>query len=105
MSLLTSGARSTGRRLWCDGQRPSRKPVELVQQGVFGGRLRQESVQQGALYWRRGRWFAAADTCDLVYQSQESRSTLVVLVGFLIALHLAGVGVAALGAEGAPVRP
>jgi hypothetical protein len=50
------------------------------------------------VYWRRGRWlvvaivlgllFAAADTRELVHQIQESRTTVAVIAGVLIALHL-----------------
>ena len=51
------------------------------------------------VYRRRGRWlvaaavfgivFAAADTRELVHQLQESRTTVAVIAGILIALHLA----------------
>lgn len=58
------------------------------------------------VYWRRGRWvvaavafglvFAAADTRELVHQVQESRTTVAVIAGALIALHvLAAVAAAA----------
>ncbi len=50
------------------------------------------------VYWRRGRWlvaaigfglvFAAADTRELVHQIQESRTTVALIAGVLIALHV-----------------
>jgi hypothetical protein len=51
-----------------------------------------------AVYWRRGRWlaaavgfgvlFAAGDIRELVHQIQESRATVATIAGILIALHL-----------------
>jgi hypothetical protein len=50
------------------------------------------------VYWRRGRWFAAAvafallfaagDIRELVHQIQESRTAVATIAGILIALHL-----------------
>lgn len=66
-------------------------------------------VVAGGVYRRRGRWFvaaavfgvvfAAADTRELVHQIQESRTTVAVIAGILIGLHLA-----ASAASGAALR-
>jgi hypothetical protein len=57
------------------------------------------------VYWRRGRWlaaavsfallFAAGDIRELVHQIQESRTTVATIAGILIALHLMIAAVAA----------
>lgn len=68
------------------------------------------------VYWRRGRWlvagvafgllFAAADTRELVRQVQESRTTVAVIAGVLIALHvLAAVAAGAALRGRAAARP
>lgn len=64
-----------------------------------GSRCRSASAVQSGVYRRRGRWlaaaavfgiaFAAGDTRELVHQIQESRTTVAVIAGILIALHLA----------------
>jgi hypothetical protein len=55
-------------------------------------------IVAAGVYWRRGRWllaagafgilFAAADTRELIHQINESRTTVAVIAGVLIALHL-----------------
>ncbi len=68
------------------------------------------------VYWRRGRWlaaavafailFAAGDIRELVHQIQESRTTVAIIAGILIVLHLliAAAAASAIRQRGAEAR-
>lgn len=83
---------------------------------LVGAAIAASLLLAAGVYWRRGRWlaaavafpilFAAGDIREVVHQIQESRTTVATIAGILIALHLltAAAAAYAIRQRGTPAR-
>ena len=83
---------------------------------LVGAAIAASLLLAAGVYWRRGRWlaaavafpilFAAGDIREVVHQIQESRTTVATIAGILLALHLltAAAAAYAIRQRGTPAR-